>query len=155
MPEKLNFTSLEQRLLNDFQHGFPLVTRPYLAIAEQLGMEEDEVIDLLADLRERGAISRVGPVFKPNRVGVSTLAAMAVPPDQLAAVAEIVNSYPEVNHNYERDHHFNLWFVLTAPESEHLNKILQDIRYETGLEVMDLPMVQDYFIDLGFTIQWT
>ena len=80
---------------------------------------------------------------------------MAVPPERLEAVAEMINTYPEVNHNYERSHHFNLWFVLTAPEQEHLRNVIRDISYETGFEVMDLPMLQDYFIDLGFVIQWT
>ncbi len=151
---RLKFNSAEQHLLNDFQHHFPLTPRPYAELGKQLGISEDQVIHLLKELRAQGAISRVGPVFKPNRVGVSTLAAMAVPGDELASVAEIVNEYPEVNHNYEREHKFNLWFVLTAPEVQHLQQIIDSISFETGYQVMNLPMLEDYFIDLGFNIQW-
>lgn len=148
------FSLHERRLLNDFQHDFPLTSRPFAVLGEQLGISEDEVISLLKLMQTQGAISRVGPVYKPNRVGVSTLAAIAVPPDQLEEIAAIVSEYPEVNHNYQREHHFNLWFVLTAPEASHLQNVLDAIAIETGYPVMDLPMVKDYFIDLGFNIQW-
>jgi DNA-binding Lrp family transcriptional regulator len=153
--DKLEFDFAEQRLLNNFQHDFPLTPRPYAELGKQLGISEDKVIKLLAELQAQGAISRVGPVFMPNRVGVSTLAAMAVPVQELEAVAAIINDYPEVNHNYEREHEFNLWFVLTAPEAQHLQQVIDSIEFETGYQVMNLPMLEDYFIDLGFTIQWT
>lgn len=153
--ETRKFNTREQHLLNDFQNGFPLTSRPFAVLGQQLGISEDEVIQLLKELQEQGAISRVGPVFKPNRVGVSTLAAMAIPQSELVEVAQIINDYPEVNHNYERDHHYNLWFVLTAPEAQHLQNVINSIEHETGYQVMDLPMIEDYFIDLGFTIQWT
>jgi len=146
--------SLERHLLNDFQDGFPLVERPYQAIAERLGTSEAEVIEALEGLQENGLISRVGPVFRPNRVGASTLAAMAVPAEQLESVAAVVSGYPEVNHNYEREHELNLWFVATATDREQLQRVLEEIESRTGLEVVDLPMIEDYFINLGFPLQW-
>ncbi len=152
--DRLEFNPVEQQLLNNFQHDFPLTPRPYAELGKQLGISEDQVIKLLKELQAQGAISRVGPVFKPNRVGVSTLATMAVPEHELEAVAEIINQYPEVNHNYEREHEFNLWFVLTAPEAQHLQQVIDSISFETGYQVINLPMLEDYFIDLGFNIQW-
>lgn len=149
------FSALERRLLNDYQHGFPLSATPYADIAAQLGVEEDEVLAMLADLKERGVVSRVGPVFRPNRIGASTLAAIAVPPDRLEEVAHRVSAYDEVNHNYERDHRFNLWFVVTGQEEAAVAQVLEQIEQETGLPVMNLPMLEDYFIDLGFELQWT
>ena len=146
---------LEKHLLNDFQDGFPLVERPYEAIASRLGTNEAAVIKALEGLQENGLISRVGPVFRPNRVGASTLAAMAVPDERLEEVAALVSAYPEVNHNYEREHELNLWFVATAPDRQRLQKVLQEIESRTGLEVVDLPMIEDYFINLGFPLQWT
>lgn len=146
---------LEKRLLNDFQDGLPLQSRPFAAMAERLGSSEEEVIELLRYLQTHGLISRVGPVFTPNRVGASTLAAMAVPQERLLAVAELVNGYAAVNHNYEREHRLNLWFVATASDRERLNGVLKDIEACTGLEVIDLPMVEDFFINLGFPLQWS
>jgi len=148
-------TELEKRLLNDFQDGFPLAERPFRMIAERLGTTEQAVIETLVGLQENGLISRVGPVFRPNRVGASTLAAMAVPAERLESVAALVSAYSEVNHNYEREHELNLWFVATAPDRGRLHRVLREIESRTGLEVVDLPMVEDYFINLGFPLKWT
>jgi DNA-binding Lrp family transcriptional regulator len=145
---------LERRLLNDFQDGFPLAPRPFERIAERVGSTEQAVIRTLERLQANRLISRVGPVFRPNRVGASTLAAMEVPPERLEAVAAIVNGYGEVNHNYEREHELNLWFVLTAADRPALQTVLQEIEARTGLEVIDLPMIEDYYINLGFPLQW-
>ncbi|NIP73635.1 MAG: Lrp/AsnC family transcriptional regulator [Gammaproteobacteria bacterium] len=148
-------SELEKQLLNDFQHDFPVTPRPYADIAERLGVTEDEVLAALHELRARGAVSRVGAVFRPNRVGVSTLAALAAPEERLEEVAALVSAYPEVNHNYEREHRFNLWFVVTARDEQRLREVLADIERRTRLEVLYLPMLEDYHIDLGFDLKWT
>jgi DNA-binding Lrp family transcriptional regulator len=146
---------LDRRLLDGHQCGLPLVPRPFAALADSLGCSESEVIARLGRLAELGAVARVGPVFRPNRVGASTLAAIAVPPERLAAVAALVNGYSEVNHNYEREHRFNLWFVLTAPDRGALGRVIEEIARRTGLEVLDLPLLAEYHIDLGFPLQWS
>ena len=147
--------ALDRRLLDDFQSSIPLAPRPFALMAEQLGVTETEVIARLQRLTEAGAVSRVGPVFRPRQVGASTLAAMAVPPERLTEVATLVNGFPEVNHNYEREHDFNLWFVLTAPDRTRLERVLDEIGRRAGLPVLDLPMLAEYHIDLGFPLQWT
>lgn len=149
------YSKLEQQLLNDFQHGLPLSPTPYADLAEKLGVYESTVIENLQRLQTEGVISRVGAVFRPNRVGVSTLAAMAVPEQELEKIADIVSSFDEVNHNYERDHQFNLWFVVVAANDESLQSTLTQIGERCGYKVMDLPMMEDYFIDLGFELRWT
>lgn len=145
---------LERHLLNDFQHGLPLVPRPFQALAEKLGTTEEAVIETLAELQQRGYVSRVGAVFRANTIGASTLAAMAVPADELETVAQLVNGYTEVNHNYQREHRFNLWFVATAPGEPELRRVLQDIERRSGYPVLYLPMLEDYHIDLGFDLQF-
>lgn len=146
---------LEKHLLNDFQYDFPLVSRPYQQIAEKLGTSEQVIIDTLKQLQEQGFVSRVGAVFRANSIGASTLAAMSVPESQLESVAAMISDYSEVNHNYQREHHFNLWFVVTASDEQVLNAILDDIEHRSGLPVMYLPMLEDYHIDLGFDLTWT
>ena len=148
------YSRLEQHLLNDFQHNLPLGATPFADMATQLGISEDEVMHTLRRLQSDGAISRIGPVFRPNRVGVSTLAAMAIPQDELECVARVISAFPEVNHNYEREHEFNLWFVVTASSEEHLDIVLHEIEQHAGYPLMSLPMLEDYFIDLGFDINW-
>ena len=144
---------LDRRLLNDFQQDFPLSPTPYADMARNLGVMEAEVLARLAALKSAGAVSRVGAVVRPNTVGVSTLAAMAVPPSILEAVAAVVNGYTEVNHNYEREHRLNLWFVATAPDAARLQSTLDEIAARTGYEVLSFPLVEDYHIDLGFDLR--
>jgi len=148
------YSRLEQRLLNDFQRNMPLSASPFADIAERLGVSEDEVLQTIERLQHDGVISRIGPVFRPNRVGVSTLAAMAIPDDELECVARIISAFPEVNHNYEREHEFNLWFVVTACSEEHLDIVLHEIEQHAEYPLMSLPMLEDYFIDLGFDLNW-
>ena len=145
---------LERHLLNDFQHGLPLVSRPFEKIANQLGTTEDVVIDTLNKLKTQGFVSRVGAVFRANSIGASTLAAMSVPENELEDVAAMVSDYSEVNHNYQREHHFNLWFVVTACDENDLNRVLDDIEHRSGHSVLYLPMLEDYHIDLGFDLEF-
>jgi DNA-binding Lrp family transcriptional regulator len=145
-------TSLHKQLLNDFQHDFPLTERPYQAIADTLGVTEDDVISALNDLHDSHFISRIGPVIPPNHIGVSTLAAMAVPEERLQEVADKISAYAEVNHNYEREHRFNLWFVIIASDAAHLQDVVASIEQETACKVMQLPLLDDFFIDLGFKL---
>jgi siroheme decarboxylase len=141
---------LTERLLNDFQHDFPLSTTPFAQIARRLNTSTSVVLARLRELQLQGAISRVGPVFRPNTIGASTLAALQAPATELETVAAIVNGFPEVNHNYEREHRYNLWFVVTAADQAALAETLARIERQTGYAVLSLPLVRDYHIDLGF-----
>jgi siroheme decarboxylase len=143
---------LEGPLLDCFQRDLPLMSRPFAEIARRLGTDEVTVIETLARLQAERVISRVGAVIAPHRAGWSTLAAMAVPPAQLEEVAALVSSYPEVNHNYEREHRLNLWFVVAAPSQERVGGVLAEIEYWSGLAVLDLPLEEAYRLDLGFPL---
>ena len=144
--------ALEHRLLNDFQRLFPLVPQPYAVLAEALGTDERAVIEAYARLRDAGALSRIGAVFRPGAIGASTLAAMAVPAARLEAVAAIVSAFRGVNHNYEREHRLNLWFVAAAASDAALDATLARIRKLTRIDVLKLPLVEEYHIDLGFPL---
>ncbi|HMW56463.1 MAG TPA: Lrp/AsnC family transcriptional regulator [Accumulibacter sp.] len=144
--------AIDFRLLNDFQRDFPLCSAPFAELASRLGVAEGVVLRALEGLRRQGKIARVGAIFAPKRIGVSTLAAMAVPAAQLAAIAEVVNRFPEVNHNYEREHHYNLWFVATAGSEGRLQAALGAIEQVAGWPVLKLPLLEEYHIDLGFAL---
>ena len=144
--------TIEFRLLNEFQRDFPLCSAPFAELAARLGVAEKVVLGGLEKLRREGKISRVGAVFAPKRIGASTLAAMAVPPEQLDAVAAAVNRFPEVNHNYEREHRYNLWFVVTAGSEGRLQATLGAIEKAAGYSLLPLPLVEEFHIDLGFSL---
>ena len=143
---------LHKQLLNDFQRDFPLSSRPYQDIANSLGVTEEDVLLALTELNDNNLISRIGPIIPPNQLGVSTLVAMAIPEQYLQSVADKISAYPEVNHNYEREHTFNLWFVAIATNAEHLQTLLDDIEKKTGYKTMSVPLLDDFFIDLGFKL---
>ena len=145
--------ALTEKLLNNFQRDFPLKPQPFAAIAQLLNTDAGTVLRRLKELQDKGAVSRVGAVFKPNTVGASTLAAMSIPEPLLESIASIVSGFPQVNHNYERKHDYNLWFVVTAANQPELAETLHKIETRTGYPVLSLPLVKDYHIDLGFRMQ--
>jgi len=144
---------LTEQLLNNFQRNFPLLPAPFEHIARSLNTDSDTVLKRLRELQKNGAVSRVGAVFKPNTVGVSTLVAIAVPDCLLENVAPIISAFPQVNHNYQREHEYNLWFVVTAENQPALEESLRHIEERVGYPVLSLPLVKDYHIDLGFPMQ--
>ncbi len=146
------YSPLEFALLNDFQRDFPLVAEPFAELARRLDCTPEAVLATAEKLQRRGAISRVGAVFAPWRIGVSTLATIAALPDRLEEVAGRVSSRVEVNHNYQREHRFNLWFVATAADEAALTGVLDGIAADTGRPVLSLPLIEQYHIDLGFDL---
>lgn len=145
-------SDIELRLIDGWQRAFPLLPAPYDEIARRLGATEPEVLGLLSDLQASGVLSRIGAVVRPNTVGASTLAAMSVPAVRLEEVADLVSAEPGVNHNYEREHDFNLWFVVTGPDRSAVRQTLGRLARRTGYTPLNLPLERPYFIDLGFAI---
>ena len=140
------------QLADRWQRDFPLEPRPFARLADSSDLSEREVIDFLQDLRERSILGRVGAAVRPNTAGASTLAAMAVPSERLHEIAELVSLEPAVNHNYERDHEINLWFVVTAASRAEVRQTLDRIALNSGMHVFDLPLERAYHIDLGFRL---
>lgn len=151
LPEALDATGF--RLLNEWQRDFPLESRPFARIAQQVGSDEAAVIAAYRDMSAQGLVSRVGAVFAPRRLGASALAALAAPPDRLEAVAARVSREPAINHNYQREHRYNLWFVVTAASRAQLDEVVSGIERDTGCAVIVLPLEEEFHIDLGFDLK--
>jgi DNA-binding Lrp family transcriptional regulator len=140
-------------LVNAWQRDFPLTPRPFAEIAVKSGRSEEDVLQEFRQSQSRGIIDRVGPVFRPNTVGASLLAALAVPPERLEEVAATVSRHPGVNHNYEREHRHNLWFVVTGASPSDVEQALSAIEEATALAALRLPLLEEYHIDLGFDLR--
>ncbi len=141
---------IDRRLLDDFQRDFPITERPFQTLGNALGLDEAEVIHRLSRMRATGRITRVGATITPGAVTASTLAAVAAPEDRLEEVAALIDAEPGVNHNYQREDAWNLWFVATGPDRAHVNDTLARISRSTGLQVLDLRLVRPFNVDLGF-----
>ncbi len=144
---------IDRSLLDDWQRDFPIVPRPFAAISKTLGIDEDDLLDRLTRMKAAGRITRVGATCAPNTASASTLAAMAAPPEQLDQVVEIIGDEAGVNHSYLREDKWNLWFVATGPDRAHIDATLTRISQRAGLEVLDLPLVRPFNIDLGFRMR--
>lgn len=139
-------------LLNRWQHGFPLDRTPFATVAAASGLSESEVIEAYRDLHANGTLSRIGGVYGQGAGGAALLAGMQVPAERLEAVAAIVSAHPGVNHNYEREHAVNLWFVMTGRDAEAVALAMAQIERDTGLPAIQLRMRRAYHIDLGFDL---
>jgi DNA-binding Lrp family transcriptional regulator len=143
---------VDRRLVNALQGGVPVHERPYAEVAQQLGLGEAEVIARLQALRADGVLSRFGPMYDTERRGGAvSLCAMAVPEERFEEVAQLVNAFPEVAHNYARAHALNMWFVLAVEQPEQIATTIAWIEAVTGLEVVNLPKLDEYFLELKLT----
>jgi siroheme decarboxylase len=145
--------ALRLALLNNWQRGFPLCRAPFARIGQRLGLAAPAVVEAYRDLLAEGALSRIGGVFGIDTGGAALLAAMAVPTERLDTVAAIVSAHPGVNHNYEREHRFNLWFVMTGADAAAVEAAMQQLERATGIAALRLPMQRAYRIDLAFDLR--
>ena len=144
----------DKAILNRIQSDFPITSRPYLAIANDLGLSENDIIKRLSRLKENKIIRRIGGNFVPEKLGfVSTLCAAKVEEDKIDLFASIVNQYHGVTHNYQRDSEFNIWFTFIAPSMEEIEKNLENISQKTGIkEIINLPATKVYKIKAHFDL---
>ena len=144
----------DSAIVNCLQGGFPLVERPFAVVAAELGLAEEDLITRVRKLLEEGVLTRFGPMYQVERMGGAfSLAAMRVPPADFDRVAATVNALPEVAHNYEREHEYNMWFVLATERPEGIARAIARIERETGLPVLNFPKLREYFVGLNLAVQ--
>ncbi len=143
--------NLDRAILNRLQEDLPQVPDPFAKIAPELGCNPDEIVERLARLREANVVTRFGPFIDAAAMGGAfCLCAIAVPQDRFDDVAEIVNGFHQVAHNYEREHKLNMWFVLATVSLEEIDAVADRIEARTGLKVLRFPKLEEFFI--GFKV---
>jgi DNA-binding Lrp family transcriptional regulator len=140
---------LDRAIVNRLQDGFPVCERPYAAVAEELGIDEQDLLGRLGRLLQERVLTRFGPMYHAERMGGGlSLAAMKIPPEDFERVAGIVNLMPEVAHNYARDHALNMWFVLATETPHGQQEAIASIERESGYPVYNMPKIREYFVEL-------
>ena len=140
---------LDRAIVDRLQSGFPVCERPFRQAAHMLGTTEDDLIARIDRLLQEGTLTRFGPLFHVERMGGAfTLAAIAVPLGEFEATAAAVNAFPEVAHNYARDHALNMWFVLATETPDATDVAIARIESRTGLPVLAFPKEREYFVGL-------
>jgi len=145
---------IDSSILNRIQSDFPITSRPFLTVADELGLTEKEVLDRVARLKADGIIRRIGGNLVPGKLGfVSTLCAARVPADKIDHFAQVVNRYPGVTHNYQRDNTYNVWFTFIAPSRDEIEKNLEQIAKDTGIDdILNLPATKVFKIRAEFEV---
>ncbi len=145
--------AVDRAIVNDLQAGIAVSERPYAEAAARLGLSEPELLARLQALLDRCVLSRFGPMYHAERLGGAlTLAAMKVPGDDFERVAAIVNGFPEVAHNYEREHALNMWFVLATDDPTRIDAVIAEIERATGYTVYNLPKLEEFYVGLRFEV---
>ncbi len=146
---EISLDKTDRNIINQLQYGFPICDHPFRKAAEQLNISEQELIERIKTLRENGILTRFGPLYHAENLGGAlSLCAMKIPPAEFDRVAEQVNRFPEVAHNYQREHAMNMWFVLATESEAAKQNTLQQIEQQTGYPVYDMPKKKEYFVGL-------
>jgi len=140
---------IDRLIINTLQEGFPICDAPYQQVALQLGLTEQELINRLQALLDNGTLSRFGPLYHAERMGGAlTLAAVKAPVERFDEITDIINTFPEVAHNYARSHALNMWFVIATETPEQITDTITAIEQQTGLAVYNMPKINEYFVGL-------
>lgn len=141
----------DRALINAYQGGFPLSERPYAEVGEKLGLSEEDVIARIGRMLDEKILTRFGPLYNAERLGGGlTLAAMKLPEEKFDEIAEQVNAFPEVAHNYAREHELNMWFVLATETPDGIAETCKRIEEATGYKVYNMPKEEEFFVELMF-----
>jgi DNA-binding Lrp family transcriptional regulator len=143
------FTESQKKLLAQLENGIEPCERPFLNIALQLNTSEQAIVDQINEWLGDGTLSRFGPMYNAEKMGGTfVLVALKVPTERFEEVCAIVNSFPEVAHNYEREHRYNMWFVLGTKSKKEVDLVIQEIEKKTQLKTLLLPKIQEFFLEL-------
>jgi DNA-binding Lrp family transcriptional regulator len=150
-PDRIDLT-----LLDALQDDLPLTPRPWAALGTRLGVPEEEVLERLGRMHDLGIVRAISPILDSHRLGLTatTLIALPVPVERISDVAAIINGYPEVSHNFQRDNTYTVWFTLTAESKERLGELLSEILERTGIperDILNLSTVRKFKIDVRFS----
>lgn len=129
----MNFTTVETTIMNRIQKDFPLVSDPLSALADELSIPLEHFLSSVKDLKKRGIVRNIAGIFNADRLGfVTTLVAFHLVDRDLPKAAEVINRHPGVSHNYQRDHHYNLWFTLAAESEAALDQTVRILAGQSG-----------------------
>ncbi|MBA2779669.1 AsnC family transcriptional regulator [Billgrantia kenyensis] len=152
-PEPADLDSADRRIINRLQDGLPVVESPYAEVAAELELSEGELLYRLERLLDDGVLSRFGPMYHAERLGGGlTLAALEVPEADYERVTAAVNAFPEVAHNYRREHRLNMWFVLATETPERIAEVIVAIEAATGLAVFNMPKQEEFHVRLHLPV---
>ncbi len=147
---------LDFKILEALQFNFPFVERPWDYIAEKIGIDSQNLLSRVKRLIELGIIRKIGGFPNLKKIGftASTLIGVKVQQEKLEEITNIINDCNSVSHNYLREHKYNLWFTITAKDSNEIENIIESIK-QIGIsdeDILNLPTIKSFKTDVRFTL---
>ena len=135
---------IDRQILMILQRGIAIESRPYQAMADEIGgISEEDVIRRIARMKDEHIIRRMSGFFDSRRLGYqSVLVAVQPEPGHFDDAVRAINRYPGVTHNYERDHAYSIWFTLITINQPTLEHILDEI--EAALDDVNVARYAQY-----------
>jgi len=150
----VNISAIDRKILDLLQEEFPCSTTPYWDLAVKLNIDEDQLIDRIAKLKQQGIIRRIGGVINAGKMGYySTLCACTIPEEHFDEVIAEINALSGVTHNYLREHQYNVWFTLTGSSQAKVGMILEQLQAKTGINIISMPAINVYKIKVSFEMR--
>ncbi|MFN4131588.1 MAG: Lrp/AsnC family transcriptional regulator [Caldimicrobium sp.] len=139
-------------LLNIIQESFPIEERPFASLGQKVGLTEEEVLNFLKDLKDKGILRHLGASPDSLKLGHFTcLCAAHVPSEKLPITEEIAN-LPEVTHAYLRDNFLNFWFTLVLPNKDYLDSYLRELEEKFQIEIKAFPAIKKFKVKAVFSL---
>ena len=149
--ELATLSDIDRALINRLQDGFPICEQPYQIVAEELGLDEPDLIERIQQLLDDNVLTRFGPMYHAGQMGGAfSLAAMRIPCERFDEMVKVVNQFPEIAHNYEREHELNMWFVIATETPEGVADVIGQIESATGYRVYNMPKEEEFYVNLRF-----
>ncbi len=149
----MQLNDTDRLIINQLQGEFPVSANPWKTVSQQLGIAEDKLLARIDRLQQQGYISRFGPIYNAQQMGGGlSLAALRAEPEDYTRVASIVNEMDAIAHNYEREHHLNMWFVIATENSDDVYQVIQQIEYKTGCKVYNMPKLEEFYLGLKLEV---
>ena len=147
---------LDFKILEALQFNFPFVERPWDYIAEKIGIDSQNLLSRVKKLIELGIIRKIGGFPNLKKIGftASTLIGVKVQQEKLEEITNIINDCNSVSHNYLREHKYNLWFTITAKDSNEIENIIKTVK-NVGIsdeDILNLPTIKSFKTDVRFTL---
>lgn len=136
-PQQL--TEFDVRFIQEMQEDLPLVSRPFDAIGQQLGITLQQLFEHAQDMEKRGLLRRYSAVLHHRKAGFrfNAMGVWRVPPERSEEVGRIMAQHPAVTHCYERptfpDWQYTHFTMIHATSREGCEQVAAEISQETGI----------------------
>ncbi len=154
------FTEIEKRILMEVQYNLPLTEHPFVDLAENLGLNANEIIEKLKEFKQKGIIKRIGAnlnykAFK--NIGKAVLVAFACSEDDVLRIARIINESIDsisLKHNFLRNHErYKIWFTFKGRSKEELLRKVEELAKKCGVDdYLFLPSKRVYKMDVKYDL---